>query len=282
MHAFARRGFRAPCVPVVLSSVLVCPAGVSAEEGPHPLVGTWLAKWGKGVHEEIRVDRISGDGVVDGVFCGVRGNDGSVFFFDFAVAAASFDGSVLSLQRTKHSYAFSSVADGAGVRYVYRRKGRRSHTIVMEPPAEGSQSQCADRVRPPDAGDFDPDAALDGDAPFTGLWNIEDTDGLATELRAVLSPGGTLSGALCYERRDGSMVFFEFAPGAEIEAVASEDGFKIERVPFKAKMTHRLDPVDGPGVRYRERVRRKPWRMDVVLEPGASETGCLRGLVFAR
>jgi len=245
------------------------------------LVGTWLAEWPNRVHQEIRVDEVSNDGLVDGVFCGVRLSDGSVFFFDFSVADPSFDGSVLRLQRgTKHSYWFSAVPDG-GVRFVYRRIGRKSHTTVMHS-ASDKESLCIDRVRSPSVEGLGAAAGPDGAAPLTGVWTgtHDRENGLVAELHSVLSSEGDLSGILCHTRRDGSMVFFQFGPGADIEAIASEGGFTIERVPFRAKMTHRFDASDGSSVRYRERVRRKPWRVDMLLQPGASETGCLRRIVL--
>ena len=284
--------YRKMLVPAALVVVWAAVGGAvdaQAEERPHPLVGTWVANWGKGIREEIRVDAVSAYASISGVFCGVRSRDGSIFFFDFSIARPKFDGSELSLKRGKsgkHTYRFEAVSDGSGVEYTYRQKGRKAYRTVMVPAAEGDVSQCADRIRSRSDGRLSiktmDEPSVANDSPFTGVWTgINDID-MVVEMRAGLLRGGQLAGTLCFGRRDRSMVFFDFAPDQGIEAVASSNGFEIERRPFKAKMTHRLDVADLFGVRYRERVQRKPWRTNIVLAPGASEAGCLRRIAQPR
>lgn len=239
------------------------------------LVGTWVATWPGGARQELRVDAVSPEGVVDGVFCGVRIQDRSMFFFDVSAAAPVLDGAVLRMQRGKHSYAFT--AQDQGVQFVYTRRGSTPHTIVMTAPGPENEARCIGRVRSL-ASSVLPSAPAGG-VPFTGLWTYVDEKGRATELLSSLSDEGALSGTLCYQRSDGSVALFDFAPDDVIQSVPSDGGFEVVRRPFKANMTHRFDVLESGGLRYRERVRSKPWRMDVALAAGPWEGGCLRRIV---
>ena len=81
---------------------------------------------------------------------------------------------------------------------------------------------------------------------------------------------------MCYVRKDGAVAFLDFAPGARIEARTKDDRVEVERAPFKAKMTHRIELMGDGQLQYKERVRNKPWRLTLEMQRGAVEDGCIR------
>ena len=274
---FSPRSLLAVGVAFVLFA-LGCVPHVSVADTRHALIGTWAATWPDGPRHEIRVDSVSDDGVVLGTFCGVRRNDGSVFFFDFAVAEPSFDGGVLALRRGKHSYWFRA-DPGTGVDFVYRRRDSSAQRVLMLPSEATDLLQCIDRIVP--AGDrFDHLSSVSSVAQgYTGVWSVEDDGGSVTELRSSVSDADAFSGTLCYTRSDGSIAFFDFAPGARIEAQRSDGGYAVVRAPFRVRLTHRFDAAQSDALRYRERLRRKPWRMDVALTRALHPAGCLHRIM---
>ena len=247
--ARTRQLWNGACAAAALIAIAVAQPVAGAKPGLADRIGQWGGTWPKaGARNEVRIDGATSD-EVHGTFCGVRNGDGSVFFYDFDKVKAKAKAGSVELKRGKHTHWVSATAEG--VELGYRRKNKKRHNMALEQ----GEMQCIGRITPA-AAPLDAADEPGEDAGMVGVWSAYDDRGKATEVRLTDHSEEGARGTVCYVRKDDSVAFFDFGPGARIEADTEGGRVTIERKPFK----YEDDPRDGDGrgrARYLPRERRE-------------------------
>ena len=183
-------------------------AGPASALDGHPLGGTWVGRWSNGAHQEVRIDGRGDDGRVEGTFCGVRAGDGSAFWFDLDDVETNESDGTIEVRRGQDTLRFTRQSDETA-RYEIERLGK-THRLTLTPPSAQLRARCLERVlRAHEARERSAAAGpgLDGAWSYTG----KGAHHIALEVRAVRQ--GHYAGTVCWQRKDRSKVFYDFAPG---------------------------------------------------------------------